>query len=131
MLEEIEVPPRLLGGVVHGATVGVAVWAGEARAGFEVDADIEALLAAVEDGRCHEPGRGDAEGKLEEVVVAHVGARAGVRSWRPVCRRAGRPSRPSPRGRPKWPALTAARHVGLRSAIRIKLPSDRSSTHSG
>ena len=50
MLEEVEVPPRLLGGIMHGAVLEAAVWAGEARSGFEVDADVEPLLHRIEGG---------------------------------------------------------------------------------
>ena len=53
------------------ATVGIAVRTREAAARLEVDADIEPLLLSIEGGRRDEPRRGDAEGKLEEVIVAH------------------------------------------------------------
>ena len=72
MLEEVEVSPGLLGGVVHGAPGGLALRAIEARAGLEVELDIEALVGSVEVGRRDEPRRGDAEGELEEVIVAHA-----------------------------------------------------------
>ena len=72
MLEEVEVSPGLLGGVVHGAPGGLALRAVEARAGLEVELDVEALVGSVEVGRRHEPRRADAEGELKEVIVAHA-----------------------------------------------------------
>ena len=72
MLEEVEVPPGLLDGVVHGASGGLALRAVEAGAGLEVELDVEALVGGVEVGRGDEPRRGDAEGELKEVIVAHA-----------------------------------------------------------
>jgi hypothetical protein len=71
MLEEVEVPPGLLGDVVHGASGGLALRAIEAGAGLEVEPDVEAFVGSVEVGRRDEPRRGDAKGELKEVVVAH------------------------------------------------------------
>ena len=62
---EIEMPPRPLACVVDGATFGLALGAGEAAAGFEIELDIETLLGAIERRRCDEPRRRDAKGKLE------------------------------------------------------------------
>lgn len=78
MLEEVEMPPRLPGRVVHGAVGRLAVGAREPAARLEVDLDVEPLLRRVEVGGGHEPRRVDAEGKLEELGVAHVGARVGL-----------------------------------------------------
>ena len=50
MLEEIKMPPRLLDGVVHSASGGLAFRTIEARAGLEVELDVEALLGGVEVG---------------------------------------------------------------------------------
>ena len=72
VLEEVEMAPLLLDGVVHGATARVALRAAEAAACLEVERDIEAPLGGVERGRCDEPRRRDAEGELKEVIVAHV-----------------------------------------------------------
>ena len=72
MLEEVEVAPGLLDGVVHRAPCGLALGAVEAGAGLEVESDVEALVGSVEVGRGDEPRRGDAEGELEEVIVAHA-----------------------------------------------------------
>ncbi len=72
MLEEVEAPPRLLGRVVHRAAVALAIRTREARTSFEVDADIEPLLSGIKGRRCHEPGRGDAESKLEEVATRRM-----------------------------------------------------------
>ena len=125
MLKEIEMPPRLLNRVVHGASGNLALGAVEARARIEVERDIEPLVIEIEVGGGNKPRRLDAERKLQEVSVAHLAPRLD-RSWHPVCRRAGRPSRTSPRGRVKYASLTATRHVGERSAIRIKQHSARS-----
>ena len=127
MLKEIQVPPRLLDRVVHGASGGLALRTREARSRLEVELDVEALLVEIEVGGRDEPRRLDAERKLKQVSVAHL-APGLDRSWRPVCRRAGQPSRTSPQGARKGASLTAARHHGRRSAIRIKPHSDRSDT---
>ena len=125
MLKEVQVPPDLLDRVVHGASGGLALRTLEARSRLEVELDVEALLVEVEVGGRDKPRRLDAERELQEVSVAHV-APGLDRSWHPVCRRAGRPSRTSPQRARKCASLTAARHNGERSAIRIKPHSDRS-----
>ena len=56
ILEEVEVAPCFLGGVVHRHAAGAALRAIEARARLEVEMDIEAALIIVEVGRRHEPG---------------------------------------------------------------------------
>ena len=71
MLEEIQMPPRLLGGVVHRAIGGLAFGAGKARARFEVDLDVEPLVLRVEVGSRDEPRRVDVECKLEKLRIAH------------------------------------------------------------
>ena len=65
-------PPRLLCGVVHRASGGFALGAVEAGAGLEVELDVETLVGSVEVGGGDEPRRRDAEGELEEVIVAHA-----------------------------------------------------------
>ena len=75
VLEEVEVPPRLHGGVVHG-TVGLgAVRAREAAALREIDLDIETTSLDIEIGRLDHPRRHKAESELQQVGVAHIGAR--------------------------------------------------------
>jgi hypothetical protein len=61
MLEEVEMAPGLLGGVVRRTTVGAAVRTGGARAAMEIHADVELILHRIEIGRRNEPRRGDAE----------------------------------------------------------------------
>ena len=50
MLEEVEVSPGLLDGVVHPASVRVALGTIEAAAGLEVEPDIEAAFFTIEIG---------------------------------------------------------------------------------
>ena len=65
VLEEVEVPPRLHGGVVHG-TVGLgAVRAREAAALREIDLDIETTGLGIEIGRLDHPRRHKAESELQ------------------------------------------------------------------
>ena len=71
----------------------------------------EPLLRRVEIGRRHEPGRGDAEGKLEQVVVAHVVPEAG---WIPA------PSVP-----PRRPALKDKPSRAAEVAVLDRRPSRR------
>jgi hypothetical protein len=80
VLEEVEMPPRLPRGVVDGAVGGLAVRTRKAPACFEVDLDVEALSCGVEVGGGDEPRRVDAEGKLEELGIEHVGTRVEKRS---------------------------------------------------
>jgi hypothetical protein len=131
MLEEVEMAPGLLDRVMDGATVGLALGTDKAAAGREVELDVEALASRVERTGGDEPRRGDAEGQLKEIVVAHAGTSGvgtvGDRSSAPVCRRADRPSRTSPRRARKGASLTAVRPVDKRPAMRIKPHSGRSS----
>ena len=55
MLEEVEMPPLLLMGVVHGAAARLAIGAVEAAACLEVERDIEAPVDRVERGGGDEP----------------------------------------------------------------------------
>ena len=48
MLEEVEMPPRLLDGVVDGAALNLAFGTREARARLEVHFDVEPLLRLIE-----------------------------------------------------------------------------------
>ena len=71
MLEEVEMPPLVHRGVVHGAIGGAARRAREAAAAREVDLDVEALLGGVERTRFDRPRRHEAEGQLEQIDIAH------------------------------------------------------------
>ena len=87
MLEEIEMPPLLHGGVVHGTVSRAALRAWEAAAPGEVDLNIEATLLGVEGAGLDHPRRDQPERQLHQIGVAHRGV-----SRRPVeprtCRRA-------------------------------------------
>src|SRR5262247_1829807 len=71
VLEEIQMPPGLLDGVVHG-TVGLAtLGASKAAAGLEVDLDVEPPVLGVKVSRRHHPRRHQAEGELEQIDITH------------------------------------------------------------
>ena len=72
MLEEVQMAPRLLDGVVHRAVALTALGAGKAAAGLEVDLDVEPLVLGVELGVRHHPGRHQPESELEQIDVAHM-----------------------------------------------------------
>ena len=71
VLEEVQVAPTHLLGVVGGAVGGAAVGAGEAAARREVDLDVEPLCLGVEVAAGHRPGRRQPECQLQQVGIAH------------------------------------------------------------
>src|SRR5207247_2272873 len=73
MLEEIEVPPLLHGGVVHGTVSRAALRAWEAAAPGEVDLNIEPTLRGIERAGLDHPRRNQPEGQLHQIGVAHRG----------------------------------------------------------
>ena len=97
MLEEIQVPPGLLDGVVHRAVGLAALGTREAAAGLEVDLDVEPLPLGVEVGRRHHPRRHQAECELEQIDIAH-GA-SPLAPFAAIVPPSSRPSRTSPNGR--------------------------------
>ena len=123
MLEEIEMAPRHLLGVVGGAVGGAAVRAGKAAARGEIDLDVEPLRLGIEVAAGHRPGRRQPQRHLQQLVsriAVPLVARPG-RGWRRARRRQGRYA-PRKRGGLR-PSLTAAvRGAGGRQAGTKKRP---------
>src|SRR4029453_938665 len=71
VLEEIQMPPGLLDGVVHRAARLAAIRTREAAASLEIDLDVEPLLLGVEVGRRHHPRWHQAECELEQIDITH------------------------------------------------------------
>jgi hypothetical protein len=71
MLEEVEMPPGLLHGVVRRAVGLGAVGARKAATCREVDLDVEAALLGVEGGGLDQPRRHDAERQLQQIGITH------------------------------------------------------------
>lgn len=76
MLEEVEMAPRHLLGVVGGAVRGATVRTGEAAARREVDVDVEPVCLGVEVAAGYRPRRRQAQCQLQQVRIAHPCASA-------------------------------------------------------
>src|SRR5690625_1578019 len=100
VLEEVEVTPRLLRGVVRGALLLPALRAGEPSAPAEVEVEVEPLDLRIELGTLHEPRALEPKSHLEEIHVPHADSlrspktprRAGRRSRAEVRRHLDRPT---------------------------------------
>lgn len=77
MLEEVQMPPGPLLGVVRRAACLPAVRTGEAPALGEVDIQVQPLLAHAELAVLHQPGRQQPERQLKQIRVSHDGSLRG------------------------------------------------------
>src|SRR5215475_236370 len=111
VLEEIEVAPGLLDGVVHWAVGLAAIRALKAATNLEVDLDVELLPLGVELGVRHHPRRHQAECELEQIDIAHGPSPRHVRCHRAAVLAAVK-NKPL-RARDPRAFLTATRHVGV------------------
>src|SRR5215210_657099 len=76
VLEEVEVAPASLGGVVDLAAGEIALRAGEAGAPLEVDAQVEAPPSGIEGGPHHPPRLGKPQGGLKQLDIPHHALRS-------------------------------------------------------
>jgi hypothetical protein len=104
VLEEVQMAPGHPLGVVGRAVGGGAMRTGEAAAGGEVDLDVEPLCRGIEVAAGHAPGRGQAQGQLQQVGVAH--------------RRASAVARPERRLAPCSPPSSTLRAAQRRGGLR-------------
>ena len=112
MLEEVEVPPGLHRGIVHGAVGFSAVRTGKASALGEIDLDVEASRLSIEVGSRSPSTAARGRERVAGGRCRAWGIRGLDQSWPPVCRRFGRPSRTCPQGARKCASLTAIRPDG-------------------
>lgn len=108
VLEEVEVPPGLLGGVVPFRPLGIAAGTGKRGAPFEVHPEIELLLPRGELDLDHLPGRYEPQGHTEE-RLAVVSTR--TPTW-------GHLSASTPGGLPSYRPEATVPRVRLRPACR-------------
>ena len=93
VLEEVEMAPGHLVGIVRRTVGRTAGRAGKPAAGGEVDLDVEPARHGIEVAARHRPGWHDTQGQLQQAGVAHVVPSQlprPARAWRRARRRQGR-----------------------------------------
>ena len=71
MLEEVQVAPSALAGVMDLAAGNIAFGASEPGAPLEIDAPLKPTLTGIEGGLDHPPRRRQPQGGLEKLGISH------------------------------------------------------------